>query len=130
MLNSTEHEILKAHKYKNIKTFNFFSGSDKLIILSSLLINVKMPIIVGILTFMGRKKSCSAELTMKHFYNHGAILHIVAYMRRLESAFIFTRTLSECANSKILVYVDVRAHLSLRFSHIMYASGCIFQSFW
>ena len=24
MLNSTEHEILKAHKYKNIKKFSFF----------------------------------------------------------------------------------------------------------
>ena len=30
-----------------------------------LLINVKMPTIVGILTFMSRKISCSTELSMK-----------------------------------------------------------------
>ena len=30
-----------------------------------LLINVKMPTIVGILTFMSRKNSCSVELSMK-----------------------------------------------------------------
>ena len=39
MLNSFEHEILNAHKYIQI-----------------LLINVKMPIVVGILTFISRKK--------------------------------------------------------------------------
>ena len=33
--------------------------------LFSLLIKVKMPIVVGILTFMSRKKSCSVELRMK-----------------------------------------------------------------
>ena len=57
MLNSAEHEILNAHRYKNIKKFNFLSlsGSDKPIVLFFLLINVKMPTIVGILTFMGRK---------------------------------------------------------------------------
>ena len=33
-----------------------FSGSDKHIMLFFLLINVKMPTIVGILTFMSRKK--------------------------------------------------------------------------
>ena len=35
-----------------------FSGSDKHVMLIFLLINVKMPTIVGILTFMCRKKSC------------------------------------------------------------------------
>ena len=34
----------------------FFSGSDKPKMLFSLLINVKMPTIVGILTFMSKKK--------------------------------------------------------------------------
>ena len=29
VLNSSEHEILHAHKYKNIKEFGFFLGSDK-----------------------------------------------------------------------------------------------------
>ena len=54
MLNSVEHEILNAHKYKNIKKFSFF-GSDKPRMLFFSLINVKMPTIVGILTFMSRK---------------------------------------------------------------------------
>ena len=49
MLNSVEHEILNTHKYENN------SGSDKLGMLFFLLINVKMPTIVGILTFMSRK---------------------------------------------------------------------------
>ena len=29
MLNSAEHEILNAHKYKNINKLSIFSGSDK-----------------------------------------------------------------------------------------------------
>ena len=41
MLISAEHEILNAHKYKN-----------KLILLFFLFLNVKMPTIVGILTFI------------------------------------------------------------------------------
>ena len=55
MLNLAEHEILIAHKYENIKKFSVFSGSDEPITLFFLLINVKMPTIVGILTFMSRK---------------------------------------------------------------------------
>ena len=35
------------------------------------LINVKMPTIVGILTFMSRKISCLIELSMKKFYKLG-----------------------------------------------------------
>ena len=54
--NSVEHEILNAHKYKNIKKFVFFLGSDKSRMLFFPLINVKMPTVVGILTFMSRKK--------------------------------------------------------------------------
>ena len=46
MLNSVEHEILNAHKYKNIKKVGFLD-SDKP--------NVKMPTIVGILTLMSKK---------------------------------------------------------------------------
>ena len=42
----------------------FFSGLDKLIVLVFLLIIVKMPTIVVILTFMSRKIVCSAELSM------------------------------------------------------------------
>ena len=55
MLNSSEHEILNAHKYKNIKKVSFFLGSDKPRMLFFLLINVKMPTIVDILTFMSKK---------------------------------------------------------------------------
>ena len=65
MLNSVEHEILNAHKYKNIKKFGLFLGSDKPRMLFFMLINVKMATIVGILTFMSRKNSCSVELSMK-----------------------------------------------------------------
>ena len=64
MLNSVEHEILNAHKYKNIKKFGFL-GSAKPRMLFFPLINVKMPTIVGILTFMSRKISCSVKLSMK-----------------------------------------------------------------
>ena len=56
MLNSAEHEILNAHKYKNINKFINFSGSDKLRMLLFLLIKVEMPTIVGILTCTSRKK--------------------------------------------------------------------------
>ena len=54
MLNSFEHEILDAHKYKKYQEIQLFSGADKLRMLFFLLINVKMPTIVGILTFMSR----------------------------------------------------------------------------
>ena len=74
MLHSAEHEILKAHKYKNIK--DFFSCSDKPIILFFLVIDVKMPTTVGILTLMSRKKSCSAEMSMKIFITSGQELRI------------------------------------------------------
>ena len=65
MLNSIEHEILNAHKYKNIIRNSAFLGSDKPRMLFFPLINVKMPTIVGILTFMSRKISYSVELSMK-----------------------------------------------------------------
>ena len=54
MLNSTEHEISTAHKkviYRQMKEFLALSLSDVVFIM---LINVKMPTIVGILTFMSR----------------------------------------------------------------------------
>ena len=48
MLNSTEHAFLTAHvNYRKIKTRLAFKLSDVFI----MLINVKMPTIVGILTF-------------------------------------------------------------------------------
>ena len=54
MLNSVEHEMLNAHKDKNIKKFSVL-GSDKPRMLFFPLINVKMPTMVGFLTFMSRK---------------------------------------------------------------------------
>ena len=54
VLNSLEHEILNAHKYKNIKRFSLI-GSNKPRILLFPLINVKMPTFVDILTFISRK---------------------------------------------------------------------------
>ena len=42
-----------------------FLGSDMSRMLFFPLINVKMPTIVGILTFMSRKISCLVELSMK-----------------------------------------------------------------
>ena len=55
MLNSAEHDTLNAQKYENIKKFLYFSGSYKPRMLFFLLINIKMPTIVGILTFMSMK---------------------------------------------------------------------------
>ena len=57
MLNSVKHEILNAHKYKISRNLISFLGSNNPRMLFSLLINVKMPTIVGILTFMSRKKN-------------------------------------------------------------------------
>ena len=75
MLNSVEHEILNATKYKNIKKDSFFLGSNKPRSLFFPLINVKMPTIVGILTFMSMKKSCSVELSMKKsFITSGTVV--------------------------------------------------------
>ena len=55
MLNSVEHETLNAHKYKNIKKSGFSKAQISLECYFSPLINVKMPTIGGILTFMSRK---------------------------------------------------------------------------
>ena len=52
---SAEHGILNASKYKEFQETQLFSGSDKPIMLFFMLINFKMPTIVGILTFMSRK---------------------------------------------------------------------------
>ena len=61
-----EHEILSAHKCKKISRNSAFLGSDKPRMLFVPFINVKMPTIVGILTFMSRRVSCSVELSMKN----------------------------------------------------------------
>ena len=61
ILNSVEHEILNAYKYENMKQFIIFQAQISLECYFLLLINVKMPTIVGIVTFMSRKISCSVE---------------------------------------------------------------------
>ena len=63
MLISAEHEILNAHDYENIKKFSMFQTQISLecYFSGSLCQNAN---IVGILTFMSRKISCSAELSM------------------------------------------------------------------
>ena len=55
MLNSAEHEILNAHTYIEISRNLAFLVSVELIMLFFPLIHVKMPTIVGILTFMSGK---------------------------------------------------------------------------
>ena len=55
MLNSIEHEILNAHEYENIKKFSIFQAQISLECYFFLLINVKMPTVGGILTFISRK---------------------------------------------------------------------------
>ena len=55
MLDSVEHEIVNAHKDKNIEKLCFFLGSGKPRMLFFPLRHIKMPTIVGILTFMSRK---------------------------------------------------------------------------
>ena len=71
MLNSAEHKILDAHKYKKYQEIQLFSGSDKFKILYFLLIKVKMPTIVGILTFLSRKNLMLSRVEHEIFYNLG-----------------------------------------------------------
>ena len=57
----------------------FFPGSDKPIMLFFLLLILQMPTIVGIITFMSRKISCIAELSMNFIYYFGASLWTMLY---------------------------------------------------
>ena len=63
MLVSIKHQLIQL-----------FSGSDKPKILFSLLVNDKMPTIVGILSLTSRKKFMPLELSMKFFDNLEAYL--------------------------------------------------------
>ena len=82
MLNSVEHEILNAHKYKKNIEVHPFLGSDKPRMLVFLLISVKMPAVVGILTFISRKKSFLAELSMKFYSLRSRVsIHLVERLR-------------------------------------------------
>ena len=74
MLNSAEHEILNAHKSE----IQHFPGSDKPRMLFSLLINVKKPTSVGILSFMSKTIFMLSIIEHKNlfiiFYNLGDFL--------------------------------------------------------
>ena len=73
MLTSAEHEILDTPQNKKYQEIQHVSGSDKPRMLFFLLINVKMPAIVGILTFMSRKNFMLSWVKHeKGFYNLGA----------------------------------------------------------
>ena len=72
MLNSAEHDILNAHKYKKISRNSAFFRPG---ILFSLLINVKMPRIVGILTFVSRKYFILSSVEPEFYYNLEAWCH-------------------------------------------------------
>ena len=61
MLNSTEHKLSTAHK-NNKNKFLALNLSDAVFIL---LINIKMPTIVGILTFMSRINFGAWSQTLK-----------------------------------------------------------------
>ena len=65
MLNSTEHGISTALKTKIPKKKKKFLALSLSAVVFITLINVKMPTIVGILTFMSRKNFVTAELSMK-----------------------------------------------------------------
>ena len=56
--------VLNAYKHENTNINQHFAGSYKPRMLFFLLINVKMPTVVGLLTSMSRKISCSADLSM------------------------------------------------------------------
>ena len=70
MLNSAENKTCSAYIQKiNANNLYFFSCKAELNMKFFVLINIKMPTIVGILIFISTKNSCSTELSMKMFYN-------------------------------------------------------------
>ena len=78
MLNSVEYEILNAHKYKDINKIGFL-GSDKPRMLFFPLINVKMPTIVGILTFMSRKSIITSRLGVQSTVRESLAKQLIKY---------------------------------------------------
>ena len=100
--------MLISIKYQKAQ---LFSDSDKPIMLFFLLINVKMPTIVGILTFMSRKNSCSVELNMKKSFitsGPGIIIHIIAGWNTVE-AVTFRLPLSNAVSLTHTLYVKTHS---------------------
>ena len=76
LLNSVEHEISKADKHENIKKFSISQTQTCLECYFFLLINLKLPTTVGILTFMSRKNSMLSCVEHESFFNNlGAKLY-------------------------------------------------------
>ena len=65
MLNSVEHEILNAHKYKNIKKVGFLLGSDKPRMLFSRSKILKCQQLLAFYHLVAGNNSCSVELSME-----------------------------------------------------------------
>ena len=80
MLNSAEHEIFHANKSQSTNNAKFFLAKHvKLSMKISLLINMKMPTIVGIFISTSREKFMLSWVEHeKSFYNLGAwsVLHL------------------------------------------------------
>ena len=71
MLNSVEHEILNAYKYKNFKKFCFFQAQISLECYFSCSSILKCQQLLAFKTFMSRKISCSVELSMRKDLSQG-----------------------------------------------------------
>ena len=72
LLKSAKHEILNAHYYKMSRNSDFLSRSHMPRMLFFMFINVKMPTIIGILTFMSMKSFMLSKVEREKFYNLGA----------------------------------------------------------
>ena len=77
MLNSAKHEILNAKKYKNISRNSAFFQVQTSLECYFLIMNVKMPTTVGILTFISMKNFMLSRVEHDFFYNLGSSKYLV-----------------------------------------------------
>ena len=75
MVNSVMHEVSYAHKYKTNQKIQPFSGSDKPIAIFPAHY-VKMPTVVGVLTFMRGKHFMLTGLSMISFITSGQVFRL------------------------------------------------------
>ena len=71
-----------------------------------LLIKVKMPTIVGILTFISMKIPCSAELSMKIFITLGPGIRMLTAILRIQSLFIYESKFCNYFFDLLLCYIS------------------------
>ena len=109
MLTSAEHEILiiSIIKYQIIQHFWAQISPEYL---TPLLINDKMPTFAGILTFISRTNSCSAELSMIIFITSGSdysymIRVITSSFFWLNTALIYETILNKFYTSQLLNFL-------------------------